>query len=232
MTATPISDSPGELFDILNTLIPDAGQRFMKFDEFRRRFTDATGEINNDGRDYFQERAKGLISYLNREYDPTTFAQPEFHTIPVPAGELAPPAAGALADMCLAGEPVGAESPEAAAQRELDAALAELPPTGKERKKAEAAARRTYKAAVAAANKTRKARLRVCYNKQKGDYKKAAGSVQTPAIEACFSGKKAAGTKFPIVRDFNAAVDSRLAGGDGDVENVASIGSAGAVVGV
>jgi hypothetical protein len=231
MTATPISDSPGELFDILNTLIPDTGRRFMKFDEFRRRFTNAGGEINSDGRDYFQDRAKGLISYLNREYDPTTFAQPEFHTIPVPAGELAPPVSGALADMCLAGEPTGGEAPEIMAQQELDAALAALPAAGKERKKAAAAARRTYKAAISAANKTRKAHLRVCYNKQKGDYKKAAGSVQTPAIEACFSGKKAAGTKFPILRNFYAAVDSRLAGGNRDNGNSGSVGSAGAVVG-
>lgn len=229
MTATPISDSPGELFDILNTLIPEAGRRFMPFDQFRSRFTNAAGEISTEGRDYFQERAKGLISYLNREYDPTTFAQPEFHTIPVPAGELAPPVAGALADMCLAGEPAGGA--EAVAQQDLDAALAALPATGKEHKKAEAAARRTYKAAVAAVNKTRKSRLRDCYNKQKGEYKKAAASVQTPAIETCFSGKKSAGTKFPSLRDFNAAVDARLAGGVGDAENTASIGSAGAVIG-
>jgi hypothetical protein len=235
MTATPISDSPGELFDILNTLIPDSGRRFMKFDEFRRRFTNADGEINTEGRDYFQDKAKGLISYLNREYDPTTFAQPEFHTIPVPAGEIAPPVAGALADMCLAGEPLG-EAPAAVARQELDAALAELPPAGaRGRKKAEAAARRTYKAAVTAVNKTRKASMRVCYNKQKGDYKKAAGSVQMPAIEACFSGKKgsAGETKFPSLRNFNAAVEARLAGGDREAKNnnAASIETSRAVVG-
>ena len=232
MTATPISDSPAELFDILNTLIPDAGQRFIKFDDYRRRFTNAAGEISSEGRDYFQNHAKGLISYLNREYDPTTFAQPEFHTIPLPAGELASPAVGALADMCLAGEPGGVdEAPETIAQQELSAALAALPAAGKERKKAEAAARRTYKAAVAAVNKTRKSRLRVCYNKQKGDYKKAAGSVQTPAIEACFSGKKGAtGTKFPILRDFYAAVESRLAGDARNDSNSNSGLTVGAVI--
>jgi hypothetical protein len=232
MTATPISDSPAELFDILNTLIPDDVRRFMPFDKFRKRFTNNDGEISSDGRAYFQERTKGLISYLNREYDPTTFAQPEFHTISVPAGELAPPSAGALADMCLAG---GEPMDDGGAQQELEATLASLQTVkGKERKKAETAARRTYKTTMAAINKTRKARLRECYNKQKGEFKKAAGSVQTPAIEACFSGQKGTvgATKFPSLRDFHAAVDVRLNGEPPVAKhNAASVGSAMAVVG-
>jgi hypothetical protein len=228
MTATPISDAPGELFEILNTLIPKPDRRFMDFSTFRTRFTHPNGEINSDGRDYFQTKAKGLISYLNREYDPTTFAQPEFHTITVPAGDLQAPTVGALADKCLAGESLDSDQ---TAQTELDAALAALPAGARERKKAEAAARRTYKAAMSTINKTRKARIKVCYNKQKHDYKHSTGSVQTPAIEACFTGKKAAaGNKFPSLNDFFNVAADRLSSRDGVENNTASIGSAGAVV--
>lgn len=84
MTATPIADSPNELFEILNTLIPDADNRFPPLDEFRTRFTSGEGNITKEGRIFFEERAKGLISYLNREFDPSTFAQPKFQTISIP----------------------------------------------------------------------------------------------------------------------------------------------------
>ena len=227
MTATPISDSPGELFEILNTLIPNPSQRFMDFSTFRTRFTNPNGEINSDGRDYFQTKAKGLISYLNREYDPTTFAQPEFHTITVPAGDLQAPTVGALADKCLAGESLDSDQ---TAQTELDAALAAVPAGAgaRDRKKAEAVARRTYKAAMSTINKTRKARMKVCYNKQKHDYKHSTGSVQTAAIEACFNKKAAAGNKFPSLNEFFNVAADRLSR-DGVENNTASIGSAGAV---
>ena len=84
MTATPITKSPEELFDILNTLIPDDAHRFPPLKEFRDLYSKADGSISEDGRRYFKTHAKGLISYLNREFDPTTFAQPIFHTISVP----------------------------------------------------------------------------------------------------------------------------------------------------
>lgn len=227
MTATPISDAPGELFDILNTLIPVPSKRLMDFNTYRQRFTNPAGEINTEGRDYFQERAKGLISYLNREYDPTTFAQPEFHTIAVPAGMMAAPSAAAVVDQCLAGvEPLAAEvagTDENVFKRKLDAELeaAALLPKASERKKAAASARKTYKQAIAAANKTRKAHLthtlkeaRGCYAKLKSDYKKAVDNVQMPAIETCLKGKgsKSSAAKFPSVREFNAAFQSRIEG--------------------
>jgi len=103
MTATPITDKPSELFDILNTLIPSDDARLMNFSEFRDLYSDADGHISAEGRAYFQERAKGLISYLNRELDPTTFAQPEFHTISVPLLSFEPPSAVSVAERCDAG---------------------------------------------------------------------------------------------------------------------------------
>jgi hypothetical protein len=84
MTATPITDSPKELFEIINTLIPEPENRFVDLDTFRTKYTDANGTISDDGKDYYKERADGIVSYLNREFDPTTFTQPKFHTVSVP----------------------------------------------------------------------------------------------------------------------------------------------------
>lgn len=84
MTATPITDSPKELFEIINTLIPEPKNRFIDLDEFRTKYTDDSGSISKAGKEYYEKRANGIVSYLNREFDPTTFTQPQFQTIPVP----------------------------------------------------------------------------------------------------------------------------------------------------
>lgn len=84
MTATPITDSPKELFEIINTLIPKPKDRFVDLEEFRTKYTDDDGSISEKGKKYYMDRASGIVSYLNREFDPTTFTQPKFHTIAVP----------------------------------------------------------------------------------------------------------------------------------------------------
>jgi hypothetical protein len=239
MTATPISDAPGELFDILNTLIPNPDQRLMKFTSFRDKYTNANGEINSDGREYFQERAKGLISYLNREYDPTTFAQPEFHTIHVPAGHRVAPSVSALVDQCTAGADMPPPTDDTEARALLEHELAQAATLAKlaERKKAETAARKTYKQAVASANKTRKAHIkgimsqsRKCYTKLKTEFAKTSKMVQMPAIEACFTGKM--DVRFPKVGEFQAAVKERLEGpaSSNESSRASSIASIGAVL--
>jgi hypothetical protein len=85
MTATPITDKPEGLFRLLNLLIPKAADRLPDADEFREKYTTETGQITTRGVAMFQEKAKGLISYLNREFDPTAFAQPEFIQVSVRA---------------------------------------------------------------------------------------------------------------------------------------------------
>lgn len=84
MTATPITDSPKELFEIINTLIPEPENRFVDLTEFRTKYTDTNGTISDEGKTYYKEKADGIVSYLNREFDPTTFTQPKFHTVAVP----------------------------------------------------------------------------------------------------------------------------------------------------
>ena len=101
MSATPIGDTPASLFDILNTLIPDPGQGFMALEHFRRRFVDEGGHVSADGAQYFMSQAQGLISYLNRERDPTTFAIPTIRTITVGLGDIDIPDVRAVARRCL-----------------------------------------------------------------------------------------------------------------------------------
>jgi superfamily II DNA or RNA helicase len=85
MTATPITDSPDGLFRMLNMLIARPADELPALEDFRREYTMEDGKIKPEGVRIFQQRAKGLISYLNREYDRTAFAQPEFKTYLVPA---------------------------------------------------------------------------------------------------------------------------------------------------
>jgi hypothetical protein len=79
MTATPITDNPEGLFRLLNLLIPSEKDRLPSLETFREKYTTAEGSMTPAGIAYFQSKTKGLISYLNREFDPSTFAQPEFH---------------------------------------------------------------------------------------------------------------------------------------------------------
>jgi len=101
MTATPIGDTPASLFDILNVLIPNEEGRLMALEEFRRRFVDTEGHVTAEGARYFMLRAAGLISYLNRERDPTTFAIPTIRTITVGLGDMDNPDVREVARRCL-----------------------------------------------------------------------------------------------------------------------------------
>jgi len=88
MSATPITKSPQDLFEILNTLIADPKRRIPSWDEFRKYFitegADGNFSINAEGTKLYQVRAKGLISYLDQTGDATKFAQPSLHRIDVP----------------------------------------------------------------------------------------------------------------------------------------------------
>jgi transposase-like protein len=125
MTATPITDSPKGLFDIVNTLIPVKEDQLLPFQEFREKFTDEKGIISEGGKDYFRSRAKGLISYLNREYDPTAFSQPVFETVMVGETKVAKhvPTVDELAEECISNMPIDALIAEQIAEQDCDAQI-------------------------------------------------------------------------------------------------------------
>jgi hypothetical protein len=88
MSGTPITKSPQDLFEIINTFIADPKRRLPAWDEFRKYFavedSDGNFSITSEGSKLYQVRAKGLVSYLNQTEDSTKFAQPTLHRIEVP----------------------------------------------------------------------------------------------------------------------------------------------------
>jgi hypothetical protein len=236
MTATPITDSPKEMFEILNTLIADKEDRFMPFEEYRQQFSDEYGNIAAAGRSYFQKRAQGLISYLNREFDPTTFAQPKFHTITVPVGEALLPAVTELVDSCLrdidrdASEDLSEESC-LRFEDELADELEQVAASGlpkKEIRSATAELKRTYKVKKAeclkrnkALQKTRKETAKLllknakkCYAMEKKSFTKKRSMAQINGVEACFKvkGEKSKEAKQTFIdrKEFNAELVRRF----------------------
>jgi hypothetical protein len=222
MTATPITDSPGDLFEIVNTLIPNESQRLMPFNAFRTEYTSESGHIGPAGRNYFQERAQGLISYLNREYDPTTFAQPDFHNVAVPIGEALIPAVGELVEKCLAGVEIvtNKDTVESCDGLEEERAreLAAAPKTAAKTIKAKYAARiKECKARARATLKARKDALKIvldgakgCYATQKKLYTVKNKASQLTALESCFGPPTK--RKFVERNDFVKEVTRRVTG--------------------
>lgn len=245
MTATPITDTPRELFAILNTLIEKPADRLMDFEMYRRAYTTDAGIITEDGKTYFQDRVKGLISYLNREYDPTTFAQPVFETVAVPAGGVVPPSLNDLvarcaADLELPTQPEYDDCDEIAEEEEAE--LLRLEESGmseKALKKAISALQKTYKKRRSACTKrnnaTRKAHTKAvkdvmkiadsCWSAQQKTFKGMKGTNQLKEIEACFGKKAVSKSVFPSKAAFRAAVQERLSG----ASSPASVSSTGAV---
>jgi hypothetical protein len=252
MTATPITDTPNELFTILNTLIAKPADRLMNFEQFRRTYTTDAGDITDGGAAYFQDRAKGLISYLNREYDPTTFAQPHFTEIIVPVGGKIPPTLEDLVARCTA----DLELPDApdlddcgALDEEEEAEYymikeSDLKPKAQEKALAKVA--KTYKKRRAACEKrnaaTRKAHAKLvksvlksavaCWTAQKKAFGAQKGPSQISELEACF-GKKQKGVadNFPTKPAYMEAVQARFAG-VGNFEANSARSNTGAVVDV
>lgn len=81
MTGTPIADDPMEFLKLMN-LIMKKDKFPVSFDQFQKEFL-YNNMFTPKGKTEFQNRVKGLISYLNRRFDPRQFAQPVFHNKPV-----------------------------------------------------------------------------------------------------------------------------------------------------
>ena len=81
MTGTPIADDPMEFIKLMNLLMKK--DKFpTKLNQFKEEFME-DNDYTTKGKKEFQNRTKGLISYLNRRFDPRQFAQPKFYKMPV-----------------------------------------------------------------------------------------------------------------------------------------------------
>jgi hypothetical protein len=76
MTATPITENPMELIQLINLCKPLEEQMPATFDSFKNNYLDTHGRFTNKGYSQYLDEISGHISYLNREKDARQFAQP------------------------------------------------------------------------------------------------------------------------------------------------------------
>ena len=83
MTGTPVNEAPMEMIRLLNMLIGNERNRINP-ETFDKKYLDQDNNFTTQGKERFQNKIKGLVSYLNRSSDPRQFAIPEFNKIVVP----------------------------------------------------------------------------------------------------------------------------------------------------
>ena len=84
MTATPYNESPMELMSLLNLCREKKAALPENIPDFVAKYMDNTGNFSKEGVRKYMDDVAGQISYLNREADPSQFAQPIFADIVVP----------------------------------------------------------------------------------------------------------------------------------------------------
>jgi hypothetical protein len=84
MTATPFTNSPMELFQLINLCKESPAEKInTDLKEFKRTYMNADALLTDAGVKKLADKLSGYISYLNREQDPTQFAQPIMIEVPV-----------------------------------------------------------------------------------------------------------------------------------------------------
>jgi len=84
MTATPITENPMELVQLMNLCKPIQEQMPSTFDLFASHYLSEEGVFTKNGQHQFMDNIAGHISYLNREKDARQFSQPRVRKIMVP----------------------------------------------------------------------------------------------------------------------------------------------------
>lgn len=84
MTATPITNNPLELFSLTNLFITNESEKITTDkDEFKKQYMTSANILSENGVKNLANKLSGYISYLNREKDPSQFAQPIMINVPV-----------------------------------------------------------------------------------------------------------------------------------------------------
>jgi hypothetical protein len=84
MTATPITENPMELVQLMNLCKPIQSQMPDTFEGFAQDYLNSDGGFTSTGRERFLDDIAGHISYLNREKDARQFSQPRVKRVMVP----------------------------------------------------------------------------------------------------------------------------------------------------
>lgn len=87
MTATPMTENPMEIVQLVNLLKPYEKQLPKEFPLFAHEFLKDDGTFTTKGKKHYLDAIAGHISYLNRERDARQFAQPRVEHISVPMTE-------------------------------------------------------------------------------------------------------------------------------------------------
>lgn len=83
MTATPFTNSPMELFKLINLCKEVSAERIPdNIKEFKANYMGEDNMLSEAGSKKLADKLSGYISYLNREQDPTQFAQPVMIEVP------------------------------------------------------------------------------------------------------------------------------------------------------
>lgn len=85
MTATPYSEDPMQMVQLLNLMRPKNDQFVVKYEDFKKEYLREDGSFRSPIS--FLSKVSGYISYLNRETDIRQFAHPVLKTIPVSMSE-------------------------------------------------------------------------------------------------------------------------------------------------
>jgi hypothetical protein len=84
MTATPITQDPMELIQLINLAKSADQQMPATFDRFADAYLTESGEFTERGRATYLDDIAGYVSYLNREKDARQFSQPIIEHVHVP----------------------------------------------------------------------------------------------------------------------------------------------------
>jgi hypothetical protein len=87
MTATPITQNPMELIQLINLCKPADEQMPDTFDRFASNYLDEMGHFTGPGQNRYLDDIAGYVSYLNREKDARQFAQPILNFVTPPIFE-------------------------------------------------------------------------------------------------------------------------------------------------
>jgi len=88
MSATPYNESPMELMSLLNLCREKDKALPEEFGAFVEKYMDADGNFTTDGLKTYMNDVAGQISYLNREADPSQFAQPIYASVEIPISTI------------------------------------------------------------------------------------------------------------------------------------------------
>ena len=84
MTATPFTNSPLELFALTNLFMTHESEKITtNKEEFKKQYMTSQNILSETGLKILANKLSGYISYLNREKDPTQFAQPIMINVPI-----------------------------------------------------------------------------------------------------------------------------------------------------